>query len=282
MLTRNVQTPILMYHSVSETDNAKFYPFTVSPQLFAEQMAYLYSCGYTPITVTQYAKAYLGGDFALPKHPVVLTFDDGFEDFFTNALPVLNRYHFPATVYISTGFVGKTSAWLCRERETMRPMLTWEQIVQMDQAGIECGGHTHTHPQLDTLRESEAFDEIVRCKEILEEVLGHQVESFAYPFGYYTSAVQKLISLAGYTSACAVHHRMSTSDTHPLALTRFMVTPETTVDAFSQLLAGTGLSMAEALYLRLRTPVWAGLRRGLAHINRFFKEDISQYVIKHI
>src|SRR5689334_1288564 len=260
-----------MYHSIAETDNAKFYPFTVSPTLFAEQMAYLYSCGYTPLTVTQYAKAYLGGGFTLPERPVVLTFDDGFEDFFTNALPVLNRYHFPATVYISTGFVGKTSAWLCSEKETMRPMLTWEQIVQMDQAGIECGGHTHTHPQLDTLRESEAYDELVRCKDILQQALGHQVDSFAYPFGYYTTALQKLVSLVGYTSACAVRHQMCTSDTHPLALTRLMVTPETTIDGFVKLLTGTGLSWTEALYLRLRTPVWGGIRRSFAYVNRLLK-----------
>lgn len=271
MSTQNMHIPILMYHSISYTNNAKFYPFTVPPALFAEQMAYLYRHGYTPLTITQYVQAYVGGGFALPERAVVLTFDDGFEDFFTAALPVLQRYNFPATLYVATAFVGKTSLWLRREGEIGCPMLTWRQVVQIDQSGIECGAHSHTHPQLDTLSETTVYGEVVRCKDILQHHLRHQVVSFAYPFGYSTAAVQKLVSLAGYTSACTVQHRMSSSHTHPLALTRFMVTPKTTIDVFAQLLTGTGLAMAEALYLRARTAVWDGPRRGFAHITRSFQ-----------
>jgi peptidoglycan/xylan/chitin deacetylase (PgdA/CDA1 family) len=256
-----------MYHSVSTTNNAKFAPFTVPPARFAEQMAYLSEQGYTPLTVTHYVQATADGSM-LPGRPVILTFDDGFEDFFTAALPVLQRYHFPATLYVATDFVGKTSRWLCREGETGRPMLTWAQIVQIDRAGIECGGHSHTHPQLDTLPEASAYDEIVRCKDLLQHHLGHQVLSFAYPFGYYTTAVQRLVARAGYTSACAVHHRMSSEKTNPLALTRLMVTPETTIDRFERLLTGTGVSMVETLYFRGRTAVWGGLRRGFASLTR--------------
>ncbi len=109
---QNIHIPILMYHSVSTTNNAKFSPFTVPPARFAEQMAYLSEQGYTPLTVTHYMQAAARGSM-LPARPVVLTFDDGFEDFFTAALPVLQRYHFPATLYVATAFVGKTSRWLC-------------------------------------------------------------------------------------------------------------------------------------------------------------------------
>jgi peptidoglycan/xylan/chitin deacetylase (PgdA/CDA1 family) len=271
MSSKSMDAPILMYHSISDANSAKFHPFTVPPELFAEHMAYLCHHGYTPLTVTQYVQARAGEGSALPERPVVLTFDDGFADFFTAALPVLCRYNFPATLYVSTAFVGGTCRWLRHEREKRRSMLTWEQVVQIDRSGIECGGHSHTHPQLDTMQESEARDEIVRCKDILQHHLGHPVVSFAYPFGYYTAAVQRLVFLADYTSACAVQHSMNSSHTHSLALTRFMVTSETTVDRFGRLLAGTGLSAAELHYLRARTLVWSALRRSSACITREFQ-----------
>ncbi|TMC19922.1 MAG: hypothetical protein E6J34_14300, partial [Chloroflexi bacterium] len=135
--------PILMYHSISDPKRAgrQFRPFTVSPALFAEHMKYLYEHGYTSLTVTQLITLLSGERRRLPERPVVVTFDDGFADFFTDALPVLKRYNFVATVYIPTAFVGRTSTWLWREKEAIRPILTWGQISEMSTQGIECGGH---------------------------------------------------------------------------------------------------------------------------------------------
>ncbi|MBA2681861.1 MAG: polysaccharide deacetylase family protein [Ktedonobacteraceae bacterium] len=110
--------PILMYHSISEHASLKFKQFTVSPQSFNEQMAYLHQHKYTPITVSQFVEAQGKGGQCLPARPVVLTFDDGFEDFYTDALPILKHYHFAATLYVATGFVNKTSHWLQHEGET--------------------------------------------------------------------------------------------------------------------------------------------------------------------
>src|SRR6266496_1600460 len=121
--------PILMYHSISGNASSKFREFTLSPALFAEQMAFLHQHAYTPITVTQYVRAQFQAKSALPELPIVLTFDDGFADFFTAALPILTQYNFAATLYVSTAFVGGTSRWLRREEETARLMLTWKQLV---------------------------------------------------------------------------------------------------------------------------------------------------------
>src|SRR5579859_6674544 len=172
--------PILMYHSIALVNNAKFRPFAVPPKNFAAQMAYLHQHGYTPVTVTQLLQICAGHaepDKQQPERPVVLTFDDGFADFFTNVLPVLQQYGFRATLYISTAFVGQTSYWLRREGEHTRTMLTWEQIREIHNAGIECGGHTHQHVQLDTLPLSRANEEIGRCKHLLEQHLGQSVQS---------------------------------------------------------------------------------------------------------
>ncbi len=258
------KVPILMYHSISHSTNRKFKQFTVSPFLFAEQMSYLHQHAYVPITVTQFVNGLSQGDSALPERPVILTFDDGFADFFTDALPVLKQYGFSATMYIITAFVNSTSCWLQREREASRPLLTWHQITQMHASGIEVGAHTHTHPQLDMLSASSAQNEIVISKKILEDHLGQKVSSFAYPFGYYTPTTQRLVQAAGYTSACAVKHAMSSASTNPFVLARLMVKPTTNIKIFATLLTDTS-SYATTLsttYARIRTPIWQFVRRS--------------------
>ncbi len=270
-LPEKKKVPILMYHSISHDASPKFKPFAVSPELFAKHMAYLHEHGYTPITVTQFANALIQGGSALPERPVVLTFDDGFADFFTDALPVLERYSFTATLYVTTAFVNGTSCWLRREGEDQRPILTWDQLAEISMRGIECGGHGHYHHQLDILPHTKARDEIVHCKEILEDRLGRAVTSFAYPYGYHSTTTQRLVREAGYTSACAVKHAMSSTSTDPYALARLMVRADTDVDSFAALLTGHSLSVITMMYLRARTPAWQLARCSSALIRRYLQ-----------
>jgi peptidoglycan/xylan/chitin deacetylase (PgdA/CDA1 family) len=251
--------PILMYHSISCSTNPRFAQFAVSPIRFAEQMTYLHEHGYTPVTVTQWVESLRR---QLPEKLVILTFDDGMADFYTNALPILARYGFGATLYITTSFVGGACGWLQREGEATRRMLTWSQIAEIQAAGIECGGHTHTHPQLDMLPLTKARSEIVTCKRMLEDALGQQVQSFAYPYGYYTKAIQRLVQAAGYTSACAVKHSMNAETTNLFALTRLMVEAATDMSDFENLLTGRSSYRLSTIYARMRTPVWQVVRRS--------------------
>ena len=261
------KVPILMYHSIAQSENRKFRPFAVPVEAFTEQMSYLHEHDYTPLTVTQFLLARAQAGKALPERPVLITFDDGFADFITSALPVLQHYGFTATLYITTAFIGGTSSWLQHEGEADRPMLTWEQVSEVQQAGIECGGHTMHHPQLDLVATAVARDEIFGCKQALEDHLGQAVTSFAYPFGYYTPAVRQLVQDAGYSSACAVKHAMSSEQADPLTLARLMVKPEHTKDTFGQLITGSRVSPIETLYMRSRTPIWRVVRRGLSFVS---------------
>ncbi len=254
--------PILMYHSISCSINPRFAQFTVSPTHFAEQMAYLHEHGYTPVTVTQWVESLTQKTIQLPEKLVILTFDDGMADFYTDALPILARYGFGATLYITTSFVGGTCGWLTHEGEATRLMLSWRQIAEIQAAGIECGGHTHTHPQLDVLPLTKARSEIVTCKRMLEDALGQQVQSFAYPYGYYTKTTQRLVQAAGYTSACAVKHSMNVETTNLFALTRLMVKATTSISEFEALLTGKSSYTLSTIYARMRTPVWQVVRRG--------------------
>ena len=247
--------PILMYHSISISGNAKFRQFTVSQERFVQQMAYLHAHAYTPMTVSQFIHARTQPAL-MPAKPIVLTFDDGFADFFTAALPILQRYHYVATLYVTTAFVDDTSRWLRHVGEAQRPMLTWEQLRAIQRAGIECGGHTHTHPQLDVLSRTVARKEITRCKQLLEDRLEQSVLSFAYPFGYYTALTAHLVQASGYQSACAVKHTMSSTATNPFALTRLQVSANMHMDDFEALLTGQKKHALPTLYARIRTPLW--------------------------
>lgn len=229
--------PILMYHSISTQASHRYRTWNVSPVLFNEQMAYLRTEGYTPVTVTQLATAIADGDACLPQRPVVLTFDDGLADFYSGALPILAAHHFTATLYVSTGYVGGTSRWLAQEGEGERPMLSWAQIGEIAAQGIECGGHSHTHAALDLLSRAEAQDEIVRCKTLLEGHIGRTVNTFAYPFGYFSLPVRRMVREAGYSSACAVLYGLSATTDDPFALARLIITPDTPLAAFADRLS---------------------------------------------
>lgn len=279
MLTRynTITVPILMYHSISSQATKRFRPFAVPPLLFARQMDYLYRQAYTPMSATQLVGALFAEEAArkpLPERPVVITFDDGYADFFSETLPVLNRYRFTATLYITTAFINDTGRWLRREGETARPMLTWDQITEVNARGIEIGAHSHRHFQLDTLPLALAQAEIVQSKRILEDRLGSAVHSFAYPFGYSSPAVRRLVRGAGFTSACAVKHTLSSPGNDPFALARLMVDSDTDVEAFGALLTtGRCASLFTTLYRRARTPLWQPVRRGSAALTRRFQEE---------
>lgn len=252
--------PILMYHSISQNATPKFKPFTVSPRLFEDHMTYLSEHGYTPITVTQLIQTRGKKEAALPARPVVLTFDDGFADFFTDALSVLKRFGFPATLYVITAFIGSTSRWMWDEGEGTRPILTWDQLSEISLCGIECGGHTHSHRQLDILPRTVARDEIVRCKHLLEDHLGQEVLSFAYPHGYHSAITQRLVREAGYTSACAVKYEMHTEPSDPFALARLLVSAEMSIDDLAMLLNRQSPLPIVKLYKQARVPLWRLVR----------------------
>ena len=267
MLTPNgLQTiPVLMYHSLSDRAQPRFRKFALAPALFAEQMAYLAQQRYTTLTVSQYVTARTTGT-ALPESTIVLTFDDGFADFYTEALPVLKEHRFTATLYAVTAFINDTSRFLWREQETARPMLTWDQLNEIAAAGIECGAHSCRHEQLDVLPRDVARDEIVRSKLMLEEKLSRPVASFAYPYGYYHSAVERLVQAAGYSSACAVRYRMSSPADSAFSLSRLIVTAETDLKRFVELVNGRSQQL-HPWYERTRALAWRCTRSGLRAVS---------------
>jgi peptidoglycan/xylan/chitin deacetylase (PgdA/CDA1 family) len=261
--------PILMYHSISSHASKGFRPCIVTPEAFEKHLAYLEQHHYTSVTVTQLIQAMTGDVNTLSPRSVVLTFDDGYADFYTSALPALQRHGFNATLYIATAFVEGTSRWLQKVGEGDRPMLSWAQLDEINSSGIECAAHTHTHPELDMLPPSAARDEIVRSKELLESHLGQRISSFAYPYGFYSSRVMHIVSESGFDSACAIGRKMSSLHDNAYALARLMIWPDTTVEMLETalltcrgpLIASPVKRMRLDMRLRLRS-TYGRLRSG--------------------
>jgi peptidoglycan/xylan/chitin deacetylase (PgdA/CDA1 family) len=259
--------PILLYHSIAQDASPKFLPWVVPQNQFAQQMQSLADQGYTPITVSGLVQRMGNTSGSFPERPVVISFDDGFVDFLTGAVPILDRYKFPATLYVVTAAVGGTSQWLAEEGEGDRPCLSWDQIAELPGQGIEIGAHSHTHPQLDTLPLSAANEEIRLSKSLLEDHLGQPVDSFAYPHGYHSPAVRRLVQQAGFSSACGVKHAMSALNDDPFSLARIIIRRDLSLEGFGQLIEGRFLRTAPQGE-RLQTIVWRGIRRSMVHFHR--------------
>ena len=193
------QVPILMYHSISEQADPRFARFVVQPHVFRRHMSYLAERGYQTMTVTALVNAWESGT-PLPPNTVVLTFDDGFADFYTEVVPSLLDHHFTADLYLATGFVGKTCGWLGTSGEGNRPMLTWPRVQEVASLGFEIGSHTHSHPELDRCPASTTARELNDSRNELEDRLGGAVNTFAYPFGYWSKRVRGAVAEAGFRS----------------------------------------------------------------------------------
>jgi peptidoglycan/xylan/chitin deacetylase (PgdA/CDA1 family) len=183
--------PILMYHYVRIAD-AKADPLgfrlSVRPDRFAEQMDWIAENGYQPMTMSALATC-LRDTGRCPAHPMAITFDDGYDNHVTEALPILRRHGFPATFYIITGMIGKAG------------YATWDQLRELRDSGMEIGAHTINHAALTALPSTEARTEIVGSKATLESRLGITITSFSYPSGEYNEVVAALVREAGYTNA---------------------------------------------------------------------------------
>ncbi len=250
------RVPILMYHALAARPQSDR-RLAVDPRTFADQLGYLHRCGYKTVTTQELAQALRTPDHQLPAKPVVLTFDDGYADFYEVALPLLARYGFTGTVFITTG-------WVAGERQRRgqpADMLSWRQIEEVAAAGVEIGAHTVNHPELDQLASDRLEHELVAAKDALENRLGAAVPGLAYPFGYSSRLVRERAAAVGYEYACAVGNRLASPSANPFALPRLTIARSTRLPSFAQAVAAERLPAGFAGY-RAMTLGWSAVRRS--------------------
>lgn len=188
---------ILMYHNIGvPPSNAKMKGLYVLPSMFKVQMWLLKLYGFKVVTVSDLVNN------TQNKHDeklVALTFDDGYEDFYKNALPILNKYGYPATVFVVSSLIGKTNEWdFSRYGGVEERLMNTEQLLHIQDAGIEIGSHSFSHKDLTRLSEDEMRQEILGSKVHLESILKKPVEVFCYPFGGCNQAVKEMVKDCNY------------------------------------------------------------------------------------
>jgi len=188
---RNI--PILMYHHIGEDTNWLF----VKKETFTSQMDYLVQKGYQTVTLIDLVASLQSGQ-SLPSKPVVLTFDDGYRDFYQNAYPILKTHNFKATLFVISQHVGGSE------------YVTWEQLREMIGSGlVTVGDHTLSHPSLPILSEERLKDEVISAKNILEAQLGTTINVFSYPYGGSNGEVEKILKESGFIAAVTTKRGLS-------------------------------------------------------------------------
>ena len=174
------RVPVLLYHSISENLFGKSHPYShinTSPKVFQQQMRWLRQAGYRSINLGDLMLSFEDG--ADLSNTVVITFDDGYQDFLTDAMPVLKQHGFTATVFLATGRI---------QQDSMRfegvDYLTWQDVRDLHKEEITFGSHTVTHPDLRCLGPEQIEYELGYSKEVIEQKLGAPVTSFSYPFAF--------------------------------------------------------------------------------------------------
>ena len=248
--------PILLYHSVTADDRGPMQRYTLSPEAFRAHMAWIAERGFSSLTVSEYAAA-RRGEAPLPDRPIVVTFDDGYADFLDGAAPALADHGIRATLYVTTAAVGET------RRGTIlgRPVLTWDELRRVAGMGVEVGAHSHDHAQLDLMAPPEVVRQVTTCKRLIEDRLGAEARSFAYPHGHHAPHVRDAVRAAGYSSACAVKNARSHAADDLWALGRVMFEHDDGVDRLREACEGDGYPLSRSGE-GLRTRGWRAVRRA--------------------
>ena len=204
--------PILMYHSLDTSGSV----VSVVPATFAEQMRWLAAAGVRGITLRA-AVAYRDANGTWPADSAVITFDDGYANVFTAALPALARHGFAATVFRLGRHLGGVNDWAPPPAPLgSAPILSLTQARELIAAGMEIGAHTRTHADLRRLGPAAIEAEVAGCRADLETALGTAVDSFAYPFGYLSPAAVAAAQQTFHTACTTVLRRAGIDPAHEL------------------------------------------------------------------
>jgi peptidoglycan/xylan/chitin deacetylase (PgdA/CDA1 family) len=238
---------VLMYHGV-EAVNEDPHELCVTPARFSEQMTWLAEHGWRGVSMGELVAAMRAGR---ERGLVGLTFDDGYVNVLTTAVPELQRHGFTATMFIISGLLGRTNEWEDEGTPVWR-LMSAGQVAEVAAAGMEIGSHTVTHPRLRGIPEERLRVEVGESRSALGELTGQTVRGFAYPYGSMDGSARQAVRDAGYEYACAVET--------PLSALGIVAVPRI---IFGQR-DGSGRMAAKTMFFRSYTAA-RGTKRGLSY-----------------
>ncbi|MGH4121983.1 MAG: polysaccharide deacetylase family protein [Clostridium sp.] len=213
----NSKIPILMYHSISyEKGNS----LRVSKENFKMQMKYLKANNYTTLTVDE-LYSYMKTGKMVPKKPIIITFDDGYKDNYTNAYPILKELGLKATVFVITDTI-----------DVEKNFLTSKEIKSMDSSNLRVESHTASHEHLDKISYSNNIKTMKSSKAKLEKILNRKINYIAYPYGGYTEGTIKAAKESGYTLAFSTDMSWINKNNNIYSLGRIFVNANLSFDKF--------------------------------------------------
>ena len=250
--------PILEYHMVTEPPPLGAEPYVVQPEEFAAQLDYLAAEGYTTITPQDYARARKGKQ-ELPEKPVILSFDDGYEDNYRVILPMLEERGMKAVFYVVTNDIG------------LPGYMTWDNLFDMERHGMEIGSHTANHIPLTTLPPEKQREELRLSKLMLEWKGLKTIYSFSYPTGAYDAGVVAMLAEEDYLTAVTGEAGLNNVETNPYLLHRVNIPrPHFGLTEFRVRLMKADI--AARLHVRL-AQLPDGVREGITHLRPLLRGD---------
>lgn len=218
-----MKIPILMYHKVGAPVQSRADTFlNVSARSFARQMRLLQRMGYQGITFAE-AAAGLRGDLRMPRRPVCVTFDDGYVSVCEHAAPILDRMGWPATIFLPTGYAGRANEWDLQYGNPILPIMDWESLRGLLEAGWEIAGHTRSHPKLGEMADEEAEREMRAGAQDIAQRLGSAPQTFCYPFGSHNDRTPALARQCGFRAACTTRSGLADPSADPFRLPRVKI-----------------------------------------------------------
>lgn len=214
--------PILTYHKISPVNKQSIYPGTfVPPKLFQRHLKYLSRKGFQSVRLDSIFSE------SSPAKPIVLTFDDGFQDFEDEAMPILDQWKMRATVFLVSDYIGRFNSWDVKIGDISAPLMNLDSIKRLHEQGIEFGSHTKTHARLTAIDSSDQEEEIRGSKAALEEMLGFPIDTFCYPYGAHDERIVELVRQAGYKYATVTLKGLNTGAEDPMMLKRIAIRNDT-------------------------------------------------------
>lgn len=218
------EVSILMYHHIDYQENR----YAITPDNFSKQLAALKKKGFHTISCDMLL-AHITKGQKLPQKPILITFDDAYENVFIQALPLLKKYQMTAAVFVISDWVGKNNDWDSYEQKISARHMSWQQIELWSKNGMEVGSHTNSHPHLSTLKDEEIFNELSSSKMAIENRLHLPVKFLCYPYGNFDERAEMIAKKIGYQGAFSIKKEMNLRHLDPFALSRINVTPSLSV-----------------------------------------------------